>query len=93
MNIYTVTDQDVIAINALLAAGGAEASILRDEVNFEVGILSEEGYMPKAFGSGDTIADAVAEALNIFITGKVTPAKVKRTLDWLREKGVQQVTR
>ena len=60
---YILSLTDVDAICRLIIAGGKNARISMDSVNFEVGILSETGYLPVAYGSGDTIADAVDEAL------------------------------
>jgi len=63
MKEYFLTNQDIEALNRLIQRGGKSARISRDSVNFEVGILSDSGYVPIAYGSGDTIADAVNEAI------------------------------
>lgn len=61
--LYLLSDADIEAINRLIQLGGKAACIHRDSVNFEVGILSDDGFLPAAYGSGDTIEDAVNEAI------------------------------
>jgi hypothetical protein len=61
MNDYALTRQDIDALNRLIQRGGKNARISRDALGFEVSILSEFG--PVAYGSGDTIADAVNKAI------------------------------
>lgn len=60
---YTLTDEDLAAINRLLELPGCTPVITRDSMNFEVGITNPAGYMPLAYGSGKTIAAAVNEAI------------------------------
>jgi hypothetical protein len=87
MKPYFLSDKDIVAISRLLELGGEMASVNRDSVNFEVGILSERGYMPKAYGSGNTIADAINEAIGSpsGSASDVTPAEIDRVKNWLRK--------
>lgn len=67
MDQYILTEQDVDAINRLIAKGGEKASLLMNRlqgkfIDFEAGILGE-GWTPVAYGSGKTIVDAVNEAI------------------------------
>lgn len=103
MKEYIVTDEDVVAINTLLDVGGDMASISRDETEhtpFECGVLTKDGYFPKYYGGGKTIAAAINEALdtppNKACNGRVTripSSQVTRAMNWLRQKGVASVTR
>jgi hypothetical protein len=94
MKKYSLSDKDVEAINRLRKKGGSSASISRDSVNFEVGILSKTGYMPNAYGSGDTIADAVNEAIGSSAgKEKVSKSLIQKALNWLKNEGVSDVER
>jgi hypothetical protein len=87
MKPYFLSTEDIVAISRLIELGGEMASVNRDSVNFEVGILSERGYMPKAYGSGNTIADAINEAIGnpSGNASSLTPAQIDRVKDWLRK--------
>jgi hypothetical protein len=100
MKEYIVTDEDVESIIKLIGAGGDMASITRDTVNFEAGILAKEGYSPVSYGSGDTIADAINESFgtppNKASSGRVTTVsskQINQAMAWLHQKGVASVTR
>lgn len=95
---YVVSDEDVIAIKRLIELGKESASISRDSVNFEAGILSE-GILPVAYGSGDTIADAINEAIGEPHNNAdervplVTQNQVEQAMSWLNDHKIDSVTR
>lgn len=95
MKQYRISNEDVIAINRLIELGGDMASITRDETEhtpFECGILAEEGYSPKAYGGGKTIADAINEAIgNPSSSAPALPNEITRAKDWLRKNKISAV--
>lgn len=100
MKEYIVSDSDIVAINRFIELGGRMATVARDSVSFEVGILSESGYMPKAYGSGNTIADAINEAIgpppssmHHTQSPPILSSQVEQAITWLRKNNVISVIR
>ena len=91
MKEYIVSNSDILAINILIEQGGSFASITQDAVNFECGILSKTGYFPIVYGSGDTIVDAINEAIGSNIThdkASISKNKVDIAMKFLRSHGI-----
>jgi hypothetical protein len=63
MKNYILTSDDLEAINRIIQVGGNAVRITMDDADFEVGIMSSSGYSPVAYGSGQTLADAINEAI------------------------------
>jgi hypothetical protein len=64
MDNYILTDADIEALRRLFQESGW-ISLGRDSVNFEVSIATNKtDFMPRKYGNGYSLADAINEALS-----------------------------
>lgn len=93
MKKYVLSKEDVVAIKRIVDIGGNAASLSRDSVNFEAGVLSDSGYLPVSYGSGDTIADAINEAIGVppAYYDRASSSAIIDAINWLRKQGVSDV--